>query len=128
MSAELQALQANRTWCIVDLPDGVIPIGNKWVYKIKRKYDGSIERYKARIVAKGYNQTEGLDYFDTFSPIAKLTTVRLLLALASINHWHVHQLDVNNAFLHGELHEDVCMIVPQGSHVLQTRCVIAQIT
>lgn len=114
MNAEIKALEDNHTWSIVDLPEGVIPIGNKWVYKIKRKSDGTIERFKARLVAKGYTQTEGLDYFDTFSPVAKITTVRLVLALAAIHNWHVHELDVNNAFLHGELQETVYMVIPQG--------------
>ena len=67
MKAEIVALEENQTWTVVDLPNGVVPIGNKWVFKIKRKSNGSIERYKARLVAKGYNQIEGLDYFDTFS-------------------------------------------------------------
>ncbi|MCH80680.1 retrovirus-related Pol polyprotein from transposon TNT 1-94 [Trifolium medium] len=114
MNNEISALTANQTWSFVDLPPHIKPIGCKWVYKIKHKSDGSIERYKARLVAKGYNQIEGIDYFDTFSPVAKLTTVRVLLALASIHHWHLHQLDVNNAFLHGDLQEDVYMLVPEG--------------
>jgi hypothetical protein len=114
MNAELQALHQNKTWIYVDLPANIKPIGNKWVYKIKHKADGSIERYKARLVAKGYNQIEGLDFFDTFSPIAKITTVRTLIALASIKSWHLHQMDVNNAFLHGDLQENVYMTVPPG--------------
>jgi hypothetical protein len=114
MNTELDALAKNHTWSLVDLPAHIKPIGSKWVYKIKHKADGSIERYKARLVAKGYNQVEGIDYFDTFSPVAKLTTVRVLIALASINNWFLHQLDVNNAFLHGELQEDVYMQVPEG--------------
>ncbi|GAU31823.1 hypothetical protein TSUD_58240 [Trifolium subterraneum] len=114
MNSELEALYRNSTWNIIDAPADIKPIGSKWVFKVKHKADGSIERYKARLVAKGYNQIEGLDFFDTFSPVAKLTTVRTLLALASHHHWHLHQLDVNNAFLHGDLHEDVYMQVPEG--------------
>ncbi|GAU24468.1 hypothetical protein TSUD_319450 [Trifolium subterraneum] len=114
MKDELTALANNHTWVIVDLPKNVKPIGSKWVYKLKRKTDGSIDRYKARLVAKGYNQIEGVDYFQTFSPVAKLTTIRIVLAVASIKHWHIHQLDVDNAFLHGDLAEEVYMSIPQG--------------
>jgi len=114
MQVELMALEQTGTWSLVDLPPNVKPIGCIWVFKIKRNTDGSIERYKACLVAKVYTQIEGLDYFDTFSPVAKLTTVRMVIALASIKHWHLHQLDVNNAFLHGDLQEDVYMSLPPG--------------
>jgi hypothetical protein len=114
MHSELLALDRTGTWQIVDLPPNVTPIGCRWVYKVKLHADGTVERYKARLVAKGYNQIEGLDYFETYSPVAKVTSVRLIIALASINHWFLHQLDVNNAFLHGDLQEDVYMMIPPG--------------
>jgi hypothetical protein len=114
MQVELQALEKTGTWQLVDLPPNIKPIDCRWIYKVKHHADGSIERYKARLVAKGYNQIEGLDYFDTYSPVAKLTTIRLVIALSSIHNWHLHQLDVNNAFLHGDLQEDVYMILPPG--------------
>jgi len=114
MQAEIAALEENHTWILVDLPPNKKPIGCKWVYRVKYKSDGQIERYKARLVAKGYTQCEGLDYHETFSPVAKLTTVRLLFALAAANHWCLHQLDVNNAFLHGTLDEEVYLQLPPG--------------
>lgn len=114
MEAELNALSANKTWTLVPLPSGKTAIGCRWVYKVKHKSDGTIDRYKARLVAKGYTQLEGLDFLDTFAPVAKLTTLRLLLAVASSHNWDLKQLDVNNAFLHGDLHEEVYMKPPPG--------------
>ena len=114
MQQEIKALQSNHTWSLVPLPTHKHPIGCKWVYKIKLNPDGTVERYKARLVAKGYNQVEGIDYNETFAPVAKLTTVRVLLSLAAIRNWHLHQLDVNNAFLHGDLSEEVYMKLPPG--------------
>ena len=105
MQSELAALDANHTWSLTFLPHGKKPIGCRWVYKIKRHSNGTIEHFKAGLVAKGYTQLEGLDYHDTFSPTAKMITVHCLLALAAAQNWSLHQLYVNNAFLHGDLHE-----------------------
>ncbi|XP_071738670.1 uncharacterized protein [Rutidosis leptorrhynchoides] len=114
MNTEIDALMRNNTWVLVDLPKGRKPIGSKWVYKIKHKASGEIERYKARLVAKGFSQREGLDYDETFSPVVKMITVRCLITLAVNNDWPIFQLDVNNAFLYGEIVEDVYMKPPEG--------------
>lgn len=114
MQQELDALAHNHTWDLVPLPLGKKPIGSKWVYKVKLRSDGTLERHKARLVAQGYNQKYGIDYHDTFSPVVKITTVRCLLALAAYRKWPLFQLDVNNAFLHGDLFEEVYMKIPDG--------------
>lgn len=114
MKDELEALDLNHTWSITSLPAGKRAIGCKWIYKIKYNADGTIERYKERLDAQGFTQQEGIDYLETFFPVAKLNTVKALLALAAIQGWSLHQLDVSNAFLHGDLVEEVYMKPPHG--------------
>ncbi|KAL0289416.1 UNVERIFIED_CONTAM: Retrovirus-related Pol polyprotein from transposon RE1 [Sesamum angustifolium] len=104
----------NETWELVDLPKGKRPIGCKWIFRVKLKPTGEVDKYKARLVAKGYNLVAGLNYVESFSPIAKCVTVRLLLEVATVRWWTIHQLDINNAFLHGFLEEDIYMHVPEG--------------
>lgn len=112
MEEEIQALKNNNTWVMVPKPENRKIIGCKWVLKIKRGSNGNIERFKARLVAQGYTQIEGIDYFETFAPVARLTTFRLLIAVASMNNWEIHQSDVSNAYLNGELSEEIFMHQP----------------
>ncbi|KAK0580519.1 hypothetical protein LWI29_002881 [Acer saccharum] len=122
MNVEMDALEKNETWELIELPRGKKPVGCKWVFTVKYKADGTLERYKARLVAKGYIQTYGVDYQETFAPVAKMNTVRVLLSLAVNYNWPLQQFDVKNAFLHGELEEEIYMEVPlgqsQGDHTL----------
>ena len=114
---EILSIEKNDTWELVDLPLGVKPIGLKWVFKIKRNADGSISKFKARLVAKGYVQRHGVDYDEVFAPVARIETIRLVIALAASNGWEIHHLDVKTAFLHGELKEEVFVLQPEGFHV-----------
>ena len=114
MKNEYDALIENRTWSFVPRTENQKIVGNKWMYRIKYNTDGSVAKYKARLVAKGFQQIEGVNYFDTFSPVIKPATVRVVLSLAVMNQWIVRQVDVNNAFLNGELSEEVFMQQPEG--------------
>ena len=114
MQTELQALEENHTWDIVPCPPTVKPIGSKWVFSVKLHSDGSLDRHKARLVALGNKQEYGVDYEETFAPVAKMTTVRTILAIAASQSWQLHQMDVKNTFLHGDLQEAIYMKLPSG--------------
>ena len=111
---EMDSIMSNQTWELVDLPPGSKPIGCKWVFRRKYHTDGMIQTFKARLVAKGFKQREGIDYFDTYAPVARTTSIRILFALASIHNLFVHQMDVKTAFLNGDLNEEVYMEQPEG--------------
>lgn len=114
MNEELTALEDNHTWCITTLPPHKKPIACKWLYKTKYHPYGTIERHKARLVIMGNRQQYGIDYVETFAPVAKMATVRSFLVVAFVQGWLVHQMDVKNAFLHGDLQEVVYMKMPPG--------------
>ena len=117
MKKEFDALSKNHTWDLVTLSPGKSVVGCKWIYKIKTRSDGSIECYKARLVAKGFTQEYGIDYEDTFAPVARISYVRALLAVATASKWDLFQMDVKNAFLNGNLSEEVYMQPPPGLSV-----------
>jgi histone deacetylase 1/2 len=114
MDVEYGALQKNMTWHLVPPQQGKNIIDCRWVYKVKRKADGTLDKYKAHLVAKGYKQRYGIDYEDTFSPMVKDTTIRIVLSVTVAQGWSLRQLDVQNAFLHGILEEEVYMRQPPG--------------
>ena len=120
MSSELTALMSHGTWDLIPPPKDCKPVGCKWVFRIKRKADGSVEKFKAWLVAKGYNQRPGVDYKETFSPVVKPATIRTVLNIAVMNGWSLRQMDVNNAFLHGMLSETVYIAASGLQRFVQT--------
>ena len=117
MKEELDALTKNHTWDLVTLPPRQSVVCCKWIYKIKTRSDGSIERYKIRLVAKGFTQEYEIDYEETFAPVVRISSVRALLAVAAASKWDLFQMDVKNAFLNGDLSEEVYMQPPPGLSV-----------
>ncbi|KAL0449743.1 UNVERIFIED_CONTAM: Retrovirus-related Pol polyprotein from transposon RE2, partial [Sesamum latifolium] len=109
IKSEINSIVSNETWVLVDLPPGCTTIRCKWIFKKKLKPDGTVDKFKARLVAKGFKQKEGINYFDTYSPVARLTTIRVFIALASVYSLPIHQIKVKIAFLYGELEEEIYM-------------------
>jgi hypothetical protein len=114
MKSEMESMYSNKVWDLVDLPPNVRPIGCKWIYKRKRGSDGLVEAFKARLVAKGYSQREGIDYEETFSPVAMIKSFRILLSIAAKLDYEIWQMDVKTTFLNEYLDEDIYMEQPEG--------------
>jgi len=114
MNREIESIEKNGTWTLTTLPAGHKPIGLKWVYKLKKNSEGEVIKHKARLVAKGYVQWQGIDFEEVFALVARLDTVRMILAVAANRGWEVHHLDVKSAFLNGELEEEVYVSQPEG--------------
>jgi len=113
MKEEMKSLISNQTWELAKLPEGKKSLQNKWVFRIKEEHDGS-KRYKARLVVKGFQQKEGIDYTEIYSPVVKLTTIWLVLSIVTTKWLYLEQLDVKTAFLHGDLEEEIYMQQPEG--------------
>ncbi|KAK8680586.1 hypothetical protein V6N13_109528 [Hibiscus sabdariffa] len=114
MRSEMDSMSENQVWTLVEPPEGIKPIGCKWVFKKKTDMDGNVQTYKGRLVAKGFRQIHGVDYDETFSPVAMFKSIRILLAVAAFHDYEIWQMDVKTAFLNGKLEEDVYMTQPEG--------------
>ena len=113
IQSEIDSILQNHTKELVDLPPGCKPLTSKWIFKRKRKVDELIDKYKARLVIKGYRKTEGLDYFDTYSPVTRINSTRMVLSIVALKNLEIHQMDVKTTFLNGELDEEICMEKPE---------------
>nr|GEY54351.1 zinc finger, CCHC-type [Tanacetum cinerariifolium] len=111
---KMDSIMGNNTWVLVDLPSGCKPLGCKWIFKIKLKLDGTVKKFKVRLVIHGFKQKSGIDYFNTYAPVACISTIRLLIAMTSIHNLIIHQIDVKTTFLNGKLEEEVYMNQLQG--------------
>ena len=109
VNSELDSIMQNHNWEFVNLLPGSKPIGCKWIFKRKLKVDGTIDKYKARLVAKGHRQIEWLDFFDTYSPVTRITSIRLVGNIVAVYNLEIHQMDVSTAFLNGDLDEEICI-------------------
>ena len=118
IKSEIDSILYNHTWELVDLPLSCKPLSSKWVFKRKRKVDGSIDMYKAKLVIKDYKQTESLDYFDTYSSVTRINSIRMVLAITALRNLEVHQIDVKTVFLNGDLDEEIYMEQPEGFSVM----------
>ena len=112
INSEIVSILYNHTWELVDLPPGCKPLSSKWVFKRNQNVDGLIDKYKARLMNKGYKQTEGLDYFDTYSLVTRKKSIRMVLAITTLRNLEVHQMDVKIVFLNGDLDEEIYMEQP----------------
>ena len=121
LRSEIDSIMQNHTWELVDLPPGSKTLGSRWIFTRKMKVDGSIDKYKARLVIKGYKQQEGVDYFDTYSPVTRITSIRLIIAVAALRNLKIHQMDVKTVFLNGDLEEEIYMNQPEGLYCTWTR-------
>ncbi|KAL1225866.1 Retrovirus-related Pol polyprotein from transposon TNT 1-94 [Cardamine amara subsp. amara] len=114
INSEIDSIMQNHTWIITDLPQGFRALGCKWIFKTKLKTDGLIDKYKARLVVQGFRQKEGLDFFDTYSPVTRITSIRMLIGISALRGLEIHQMDVKTAFLNGDLEEEIYMKQPEG--------------
>ena len=114
MKSEMESMYENQVWNLVDLPHDRKAVENKWIFKRKTDADGNVTIYKARLVAKGFRQIQGVDYDETFSPVAMLKSVRIMLAIAAYFDYEIWQMDVKTAFLNGNIEEELYMIQPKG--------------
>jgi hypothetical protein len=122
MVEEYQSIMKNDVWDVVPRPKEIFLVSSKWIYKTKHTTDGSIEKYKAIFVSRGFSQKEGIDYEDNFSPVSRYISIRTILSLATMMKWKVHQMDVKKTFLNGEIKEEVCVEKPLGfeTHDMET--------
>ena len=114
MNEEIKSMKDNDVWDLVPFPEGVKPIGCKWIFKTKRDSKGDVERYKARLFAKGYTQKEGIDYKETFSPVSSKDSFRTIMALVAHFDLELHQMDVKTIFLNGDIDETIYMMQPEN--------------
>ena len=114
---EYNSIMKNDVWEIVPRPEGKSVVTSRWLYKVKKAADGNVDKYKARFVARGFSQVEGVDYDETFAPVAIFSSIRAVISIVAEMGWRIHQMDVKTAFLNGFLHEEVYLEKPQGFEI-----------